>query len=125
VLALSILIILALGVAVVSFFVEGTHWLLFVSLGLVVLAFYLSRRPVRARPGSGDEDESLGAAPVRRRLIVTIDDDIIGPESRQRRYQRLNESSDQVDRPDQADWDDQSDSAAAAGNFADGRAHVA
>jgi hypothetical protein len=126
VLALSILIILALGVAVVSFFVEGTHWLLFASLGLVLLAFYLSRRPVRARPGSGDAD-SLGGAPVRRRLTVTIDDDIIGPESRERRY-RSNESSDNADwddRDDLTDRDDESGSAAAAGNFADGRAHVA
>jgi hypothetical protein len=119
VLALSILIILALGVAVASFFVEGTHWLLFASLGLVVLAFYLSRRPVRVRSGSGDDAESLGGPPIRQRLIVTMDDDIIGPESRQHRYQHPAEPA------DSGDSGDQSDSATAAGDFADGRAHVA
>jgi hypothetical protein len=43
-LVLSILIMLALGAAVVSFFIAGAQWLLLVSAALVLFAFYLSRR---------------------------------------------------------------------------------
>jgi membrane protein implicated in regulation of membrane protease activity len=55
-LVLSILIILALAVAVASFFITDAQWLLFISAGLVLLAFYLSRRTSNgiAEPDTGN-----------------------------------------------------------------------
>jgi membrane protein implicated in regulation of membrane protease activity len=70
VLVLSVLIIAALAVAVASFFVAGTQWLLVVSAGLVVLAFYVSRRASRGVP---DPDGEHSAAPVRGRVSASID----------------------------------------------------
>jgi len=71
VLVLSVLIIAALAAAVASFFVSGTEWLLFVSAGLVVLAFYVSRRTSKGLPGPDVEDS---APPARDHLIVTIEE---------------------------------------------------
>jgi hypothetical protein len=70
VLVLSVLIIAALAVAVASFFVADSQWLLVVSAGLIVLAFYLSRRTSRGVP---DPDAEHAAAPVRGHLTGPID----------------------------------------------------
>jgi hypothetical protein len=75
VLILSVLIILALGVAVAAF-IGGGPWLLAGSAGLVLYAFYLSRRTSRIH---ADLDAEIAAndRPVRERLVVTIDNGII------------------------------------------------
>jgi uncharacterized protein (DUF58 family) len=81
VLVLSVLIILAMAVAVASFFIASAQWLLLASAALVFLAFYLSRR---APKGFADFDLSAGQRPAvrpREHLTVTIDQDIVGPES--------------------------------------------
>lgn len=68
-LVLSVLIIAALAVAVASFFVADSQWLLVVSAGLIVLAFYLSRRTSRGVP----DPDAEPAAPVRGHLTGPID----------------------------------------------------
>jgi hypothetical protein len=70
VLVLSVLIIAALAVAVASFFVAGTQWLLIVSAGLIVLAFYVSRRTSRGGP---DPEVEHSPAPVRGQVGASID----------------------------------------------------
>jgi membrane protein implicated in regulation of membrane protease activity len=76
VLVLSILIMLALAVAVASFFIATAQWLLFASAALVLLAFYLSRRASRSILEATGPD-STPSRPVRKRLAVTINDEII------------------------------------------------
>ncbi len=75
-LILSVLIILALGVAVAGFFIGGGQWLLAISAALVLYAFYVSRRTSRI---NADLDAEIAAndRPVRERLVVTIDNGII------------------------------------------------
>jgi membrane protein implicated in regulation of membrane protease activity len=71
VLVLSLLIIAALAVAVASFFVAGTQWLLFGSAGLIVLAFYVSRRTSRGQP---DPEVEHSATPARGQLSGPINE---------------------------------------------------
>jgi hypothetical protein len=77
VLVLSILIMLALAVAVASFFIATAQWLLFASAALVLLAFYLSRRASRSILDASTGPDSAPALPVRKRLTVTIDNEIL------------------------------------------------
>jgi hypothetical protein len=73
-LVLSILIILALAVAVASFFVASAQWLLFISAGLVLLAFYLSRR---ASHGIGEPASSeRSPAPRKLREHLTVHEEL-------------------------------------------------
>ncbi len=74
-LVLSILLMLALAVAVASFFIASAQWLLFASAALVILAFYLSRRASRSILES-----DLGGHPApaaRERLTVPVDHEIL------------------------------------------------
>ena len=73
-LVLSILIMLALGVAVASFFIAGAQWLLILSAALVLFAFYLSRRAAHSIPDPSREAGPAPLRPVREHLQVTIDD---------------------------------------------------
>jgi membrane protein implicated in regulation of membrane protease activity len=77
VLVLSILIMLALAVAVASFFIASAQWLLIASAALVLLAFYLSRRASRAIPDSDQGGEHAPARPARERLTVTVDHEVL------------------------------------------------
>jgi hypothetical protein len=76
-LVLSILIMLALGAAVVSFFIAGAQWLLLVSAALVLLAFYLSRRVPSSMAATDPIAESLQPRPpwVHESPAVTIEDE--------------------------------------------------
>ena len=76
-LVLSILIMLALAVAVASFFIATAQWLLFASAALVLLAFYLSRRTSRRILDANVGLDPASARPVRERLTVTINNDIL------------------------------------------------
>ncbi len=76
-LVLSILIILALAVAVASFFIENAEWLLLVPAALVLVAFYLSRRPARGRLEASSTIDEPGRRPAREHLRVIIDPRII------------------------------------------------
>ena len=78
-LVLSILIMLALGVAVASFFISGAQWLVFLSAALVLFAFYLSRRaaPTTSSPDSDDDPTAArrrSRRPGQPDLRVAIDD---------------------------------------------------
>lgn len=94
-LVLSILIMLALAVAVASFFIATAQWLLFASAALVILAFYLSRRASRAVLESGSERDRAPISPARERLIVTIDERIL--ESGRHRDQPMIDGRAEVD----------------------------
>jgi hypothetical protein len=76
-LILSILIVCALASAVVSFFVAGGTWLLCVTVVLVMLAFYLSRRTSRIAAQSaadGESDIGPAARAPRTHLRVIVDE---------------------------------------------------
>ncbi len=83
-LVLSILIMLALAVAVASFFIATAQWLLFASAALVLLAFYLSRRTSRRILDANAGLDSAAVRPARQRLTVTIDNDIVLESGRHR-----------------------------------------
>jgi membrane protein implicated in regulation of membrane protease activity len=79
VLALSILIVLALALAVASFLIVDAQWLLVGSAALVFFAFYLSRRASRASSGGAAEGTNSADGtrqprpPVLEPLKVTVD----------------------------------------------------
>jgi hypothetical protein len=82
---LSVLIILALGVAVAGFFITGGQWLLVLSGALVLSAFYVSRRTAKTNAELDAEIAANDGRPARERLVVTIDNGIIDFESHRHR----------------------------------------
>ncbi len=81
-LALSILIISALAVAVVSFFGAGLQWLLLVSAALVLWAFYLGRPVKRAPESEAEFGLDQQPRPLSLRPLSVLDDEILADHDR-------------------------------------------
>ena len=77
-LVLSILIVLALASAVSSIFLSGAPWLLIVTAGLVIAAFYLSRRTTSQQLPDEVQTVSAGRGETgRAHLRVSVDEQIL------------------------------------------------
>src|SRR5882724_5953041 len=72
-LVLSILIVTAMGTAVISFLLDGSRWLLFVTVLLVVLAFLVSRRTSQRIQEGDEEPDPTQVGPAQAQLHIILD----------------------------------------------------